>query len=220
MANPNTFAATDLSCIRGENQLFSDLQMHVQSGQCLHVIGANGSGKTSLLKILCGLARPESGRLSWNGSTLSKSDSYWNDSAYIGHKDGLKNELSAIENLRFSQRLEGLKDEQRLDHCLARLDILNCADRLAQNLSFGQRRRLSFSKLLLRSYSLWILDEPFTGIDAKGRELIESLCMNHLDSGGIIVLTNHQSLQTSSLSQYLNELVLDQLSGEAGANDE
>lgn len=204
MPSKQHLTARNLSCVRGENHLFAGLNLAVQAGQCVHITGANGSGKTSLLKILCGLARPTTGEVLWNGENIYQSVSYLQESAYIGHKDGLKNQLTAIENLRIVQRLDGPADERKLDQCLAKLKILHCADLLAQSLSFGQRRRLSFSKLLLREYSVWILDEPFTGIDSDGHEVVEQLCAKHLEDGGSIVLTNHKSLSSSALANYLS----------------
>ncbi len=208
----NSLTLTQVSCVRGERTLFSGLNSQLLSKQCQHIIGANGSGKTSLLRIIAGLAIAESGDVLWNDKTIS-SNYYLNDSAFIGHKDALKNELSAIENLRFYQQLDSPKankqaQEEQLDECLNKLKILHCADLTAQQLSFGQRRRLSFAKLLLKPYTLWILDEPFTGIDIDGREIIEGLCIEHLNQGGMIILTHHQNLQESALSTHLQELHL------------
>jgi len=224
MSKPNTLSISNLRCIRGDRTLFSGLETSVSSGQCLHIIGANGCGKTSLLRILSGLNIQDEGQVQWNESFTRNNKQYLNDSAFIAHKDALKNELSAIENLRFYQALNTQSDkkidqEDQLDDCLSKMQILRCADLLAQQLSFGQRRRLSFARLLLRPYKLWILDEPFTGIDAQGREIIESLCVEHLKNDGMIILTHHQSLKNSQLSPYLNELMLDQFNTTAASGE-
>lgn len=207
-STPNLLEALDLSCVRGERTLFSEVDLTVVSGHCLHIIGANGSGKTSLLRILCGLNSPDSGQIKWGGHS-ERAQSFASNTAYIGHKDGLKNEFTAIENLRFQQQLDGHADEHLLDDCLAKLGILRCADLPAQSLSFGQRRRLAFARLLLNKKQLWILDEPFTGIDAEGRELIEQLCVRQLKMDGAIVMTHHQSLKDSELADYRQELNLE-----------
>ena len=177
MANSPALSAQNLCCLRGDNQLFSDVSFNIASGQCLHVTGPNGCGKTSLLRILSGINTPESGEVLWQDKSAFDNSEFLAQSAYIAHKEGLKNELTAIENLRYYQQLDAKSDEAALDRLLAKMGILQCADLLAQNLSFGQRRRLSFARLLIADFSLWILDEPFTGIDVDGRVLIESLCV-------------------------------------------
>ncbi len=202
--------ADDLACVRGDMVLFENLSFELSQGRCLHVIGANGSGKTSLLRIICGLNSAENGHVIYDGTLLGRSETARAEMAYIGHKDGLKNELTAIENLRFQQRLEGLSDENHLDDCLAQLKILRCADLPAQSLSFGQRRRLAFARLLLSPKRVWVLDEPFTGIDTQGRSLIESICVQHLESDGAIIMTHHQSLDASSISPFKDELILNE----------
>ena len=229
MSIPRSLTIENLVCSRGDRTLFVDLNAQLSEKQCLHVIGSNGSGKTSLLRILTGLAPAESGQVLWNQSKINNNSDYLSSHAFIAHKDALKNELTAIENLRFYQRLN-LSDqtnsdqannaakskselESQLDDCLDQLEILHCADLLAQQLSFGQRRRLAFARLLLKPYKIWILDEPFTGIDARGRELIEALLKNHLENDGMIILTHHQSLQQSCLQDYLSELHLESTSG-------
>jgi len=201
-------SAKDLDCVRGERTLFSELNFTLNAGQCLHIIGANGSGKTSLLRILSGINRPERGSVSWQGSDIRGDTDYFSQSTYIGHKDGIKNELTAAENLSIYQQIEGLCNDELVDDHLAFMGIIQCADLSANKLSFGQRRRLAFARLLSTIYKLWILDEPFTGIDTQGRELIEGLCLKHLLCGGLIVLTNHQSLSNSRLAEHLVELTL------------
>jgi len=201
-------SATNLSCHRGDNQLFDDISFDVSAGECLHVTGPNGCGKTSLLRIVCGLNQAESGQVLWNGKSIAGNSRFYRESAYIAHKEGLKNELTAIENLRYYQQLDASRNEAILDNLLAKLGILPCADLLAQQLSFGQRRRLSFARLLVAQFPLWVLDEPFTGIDHSGRTLIESLCVEHLENGGSIIMTHHQSLRDSPLNQFRSELAL------------
>ncbi len=204
----NIITASKLSCTRSERVLFNNLELVAHSGQCLHVIGANGSGKSSLLRILCGLLTADQGSVAWNDKPIENNINYLEELAYIGHKDALKNELTAVENLLFYQHCDSQPDDDLIDDYLERLGILACADLLAQQLSFGQRRRLAFARLQIKHYPVWILDEPFTGIDHAGRELIEALCLGHCQQGGIIILTNHQSLRESSLQPHLQELML------------
>ena len=206
--------ANSLSCIRGERELFADLDFELNSGQCMHVIGANGSGKTSLLRILIGINQSETGDVKWCGESSQSSSSFLKETTYIGHKDGLKNELTAVENLTFYQKLSSEANLNRrdvdelIDSTLDKMSILDCADLVVSKLSFGQRRRLAFARLLIVDFKLWVLDEPFTGIDVQGRELIEKICADHLNDKGMIILTNHQSLAQSQLADKLVELNL------------
>jgi len=208
-SNSALLTASNLACHRGDNTLFKQLSFSLGAGECLHLIGANGSGKTSLLRILCGLNQADQGELQWRSEPTYNNDFFLSEVAYIGHKDGLKNELTALENLRFHQALDNELDEDKLDDCLAQLKILQCADLPAQALSFGQRRRLALAKLLLTPKSLWILDEPLTGIDVAGRDLIEQLCISHLQGGGSIIMTHHQSLDHTAFNQFKTELWLE-----------
>ena len=205
-----TFSLTTkkLGCVRGERHLFDDLSINLSNNECLHVIGANGSGKTSLLRLLCGISQIDTGQILYCGQSIAGNAEYFQNIAYLGHKDGLKNELSAAENLEYYQRLNGVTDIQQVDAMLAKMGILPCADLSAVKLSFGQRRRLAFARLLINPFPLWILDEPFTGIDQAGRELIEQQCVQHLSLQGSIILTNHQSLADSALAPFLRELAL------------
>ncbi len=206
--------ARSLSCIRGERTLFNDLGFKLNSGQCLHVVGTNGSGKTSLLRILIGINQSETGDITWRGAATHNNPNFLKECTYIGHKDGLKNELTPVENLSFylklnsSAKLNRIESDELIDDTLAKMGILGCADLSVSKLSFGQRRRLAFARLLITEFTLWVLDEPFTGVDVQGRKLIESICADHLNNNGMIILTNHQSLAQSQLADKLVELNL------------
>jgi heme exporter protein A len=204
--------AQELACTRGDRRLFESLEFSLSEAECLHVIGSNGSGKTSLLRIIAGINHPTKGRITWSGKPVlnnhSSDTEFLANLAYLGHKDGLKNELTSVENLSFYRRLENTFDPNQIDRDLAQMGILEHADISVGKLSFGQRRRLAFARLLRSEFKLWILDEPFTGVDAEGRELIEQICLEHLATSGAIILTNHQSLEGSSLAPHLSELRL------------
>lgn len=195
-------------CTRGERSLINSLSFNLHSGSCLHIMGPNGSGKSTLLRTIVGLHRPDSGNIKWLDHCIWNNPRYQAAVAYIGHLDGLKSELSAAENLTIAAALQGVTQPSLVDSTLMTLGILDCADLSTNVLSFGQRRRLAFAKLLINTQELWVLDEPFTGIDTKGRDLIESLCLSHLERGGSIILTNHQALNQCKFAERLEELHL------------
>ncbi len=188
-------AATDLACFRGDRLLFRDLNLSVNAGQALQVRGPNGCGKTTLLRILCGLTAPEDGTIRWRGRVLRSHDpDYLRDLRYIGHSDGVKLVLSPRENLRIAMALDTGADEAALETALARLDLADFMDVPCRTLSAGQRRRVALARLTLGRARLWLLDEPFTAIDIAGTGVVHALIEAHLDGGGCAVLTSHQSI--------------------------
>lgn len=205
----NTLKLINLECVRGERVLFRDLSFQAENKQLIHITGANGTGKTSLLRLICGLGEAEQGDIQWNSAAIRGNSDFASNIAYIGHKDGLKNEFTAFENLKLYQQLDHRPDNNIIDRHLNTMGILHCAELAVWKLSFGQRRRLAFARLLIRDFPLWVLDEPFTGIDTKGRALIEDLCLFHLANGGIILLTHHGQLENSKLTDHVHELNLD-----------
>lgn len=189
-------AAEDLTCERGERLLFRQLGFTVAPGQLLLVQGANGQGKTSLLRLLAGLGRADAGEVRWRGQPIARCrDAYHREMAYLGHANGVKDELDAVENLRFNDGLHGRAfDAGRARATLERLGLGRCLDLPCRALSFGQRRRVALSALLLADARLWILDEPLTGLDVHAVALVEGLIGDHLRAGGLVVATTHQPL--------------------------
>ncbi len=198
--------ASDLSCRRDERDLFAGLSFSVRPGQVLLLEGGNGCGKTTLLRILCGLRAPDGGSLSWDGAPAPNSD-YLAQMAYVGHADGSKKELTALENLRFAQALAA-PGAYTLEQALARVQLAGFDDNPVQTLSAGQKRRLSLARLLVCAKRLWILDEPFTALDRRGVALIESLIVAHVAQGGLAVLTSHQDINLPQVD--LQRIFLDQ----------
>ena len=192
--------ATALSCIRGARALFRDLAFTVEPGTLLHVAGANGSGKTSLLRILCGLSQPDAGEVRWRGRNVRAArEEYWQELLYVGHANAIKDDLTARENLEIGCALSGSKMSGRTDDALQRFglgDVMALPTRL---LSQGQRRRVALAKLALgAALSLWVLDEPFTALDANATREVETLAAAHLAGGGAIVLTSHQNVSIAA----------------------
>lgn len=201
MPTTNQLTLENICCVRGDNVLFSDLSISAENGDLLRIRGENGSGKTSLLRIISGIAYPDSGTVLWNKKTIKKSDSFANAIAYLAHRDGIKSELTTLENLRFYQQLYHQNNPDELLDILEALDISHTAYLPTRQLSFGQRRRLGFARLLLSSTELWLLDEPFTGIDVAGRKLLEQHCLNFINHGGIVVMTHHAEIEHKELAK-------------------
>jgi len=187
--------AQDLTCIRNDRTLFSGLSFKLGPSQALVLEGRNGSGKTSLLHILCGTRRPEQGHVSWGGENISELGSqYHADMAYLGHKDGVKHDLTLLENLSIAKSLGNSDSSARPEQALAELELSGYEDVPAGNLSAGQRRRLALSRLLLSRAPLWILDEPFTSLDRHGIKIVEQLIGRHLSAGGMLAMTSHHAV--------------------------
>jgi heme exporter protein A len=190
-------AITQLECVRGERRLFTDLSFEAAPHTLLEVRGPNGSGKTSLLRNLCGLLPPASGSIRWRGDDIhALGDDYRSNLAYLGHLSGVKDELNAIENLRLSAQAGGLPvDGDAIDGALEKLGVREFRHLPCRALSQGQRRRVALARLCLSSSrALWILDEPFTALDTAALAVIKALVEAQLERGGIVVLTTHQEV--------------------------
>jgi len=190
--------ARRLECTRGERRLFSELNFRIGSGQLLRVAGANGSGKTSLLRIICGLVAPSAGELRWRGKPIrSEREEYSRNLVFIGHLNALKDDLTALENLQVTAALAGMSAEAaRMLGALDTFGVAHCAELPAKVLSQGQRRRAALARLALSAaVPLWILDEPFSALDVKAVAELEHLLAAHITSGGMVILTTHQEVQ-------------------------
>jgi heme exporter protein A len=189
--------ANALECVRGGRSLFRDLSFSLGPGELLEVRGANGSGKTSLLRMLCGLLAPAAGEVLWRGEKIrALKEEYLKELAYLGHANGVKAELSAAENLRTHYGLaEGRRpDDGKVGAALERVGLGGSLWRPAKTLSQGQQRRLALARLLVSGRALWILDEPVAALDSAAVRLAQSVIEEHLDGGGLAVLTTHQPL--------------------------
>jgi heme exporter protein A len=184
--------AERLSCVRDDRVLFEELDFMLKPGQVLLLEGKNGSGKTSLLRILCGFREPDTGQVMWCGDALNDGQ-YYADMAYVGHLDGVKKELTVLENLKVSLALSR-SGQYSIEQALSKVKLAGYDDVLVQTLSAGQKRRLSLARLLITQNIVWILDEPFTSLDKQGIALIESLMIEHCANGGMIVLTSHHEI--------------------------
>jgi heme exporter protein A len=193
LSNLEWLIAKGLSCRRGNEWLFKGLDVECGSGQLLWLRGSNGSGKTSLLRILAGLSQADEGQLSFPAKDLH---AFRKMLVYIGHTNGLKDDLSALESLGFVAKLHGRPcNPETLSMALRRLAIHHRRHAAVRTLSQGQRRRVALSRLALEHESgLWILDEPFDSLDTEGIGAINSLLKEHLMRGGGVVMTSHVPL--------------------------
>ncbi len=215
----NSLATVDLECIRGDRVLFSNLNIEIRPGKILQIEGRNGCGKTSLLRLLCGVMMPSEGEILWKGANITRERAdYYSDAAYLGHHNGIKGELTALENLHFAQALSTPKSDSDLYSILARLSLSGFEDIPCRHLSAGQNRRVALARLLATETIVWILDEPFTALDRKGIAEIEKIFEEHVAAGGIIVLTTHHPLKTDN--EYYQSLNLEIYADNQQANNQ
>lgn len=199
--------AEDLECVRNDMILFSGLSVSVSDGEVLQVKGPNGCGKTSLLRILCGLALPNEGMVYWNDRDIREyNGEYVEHVSYVGHQNGTKKELTPFENLRISTALSCLSNSTTPEQALEQFGLYGYEDTPVGKLSSGQQRRVALSRLLLTHATLWILDEPFTSVDDAGRKFIANVLKSHMEEGGMLILVSHEPVQIPGIS--IRELVL------------
>ncbi len=185
-----------LSCVRGDRMLFRDLDFDLDAGELLHLKGENGSGKTTLLRALAGLLLPESGEIRWRGADIRRlREEYSRHLLYLGHLNGIKGDLTAVENLRITAVLDGFRlTESRAWEVLGKIGLRGHEDLPSKHLSQGQKRRVALARLLVNRASLWILDEPFTALDVAAVQLLQEVIRRHVDNGGLAVVTTHQAV--------------------------
>ena len=181
----------NLECQRGYNQLFSNLSFQVNAGEVLRITGANGSGKTSLLKILAGVNALEQGEINWNQYPV-KTDEYQQEIFYLGHQAALSGELSSLENLEYLSTLNKTAEQQQLVQALVKVGLKGYEDEYCANLSAGQKRRVILAGLFVSKAKIWLLDEPFTALDPAGVKIVESRIEQHCNHGGLCLFTTHQ----------------------------
>lgn len=192
----------ELACLRGDRLLFKHVGFELKAGGLLYVLGENGSGKSSLLRMLCGLLMPEDGAVFWSGKKIKEdAENYLSNLTYIGHLNGLKDDLTAQENLYMGARLAGgeVSEESALA-ALAAIGIARCANLPVRVLSQGQKRRVALAKLWLTESKLWILDEPFAALDTASVDVLVSRLGQHMSNGGMTIITTHQDVTINAQS--------------------
>ena len=196
-----TLKIENLTCIRGGREVFKDISFEISSGQALQITGLNGSGKTSLLRIIAGLIRFPSGQISYTGCNSEANLSKF--CHYFGHSDSIKPALTVSENLNFWRSIMGNQIET-ISNSLETLGLSHLEKISASYLSAGQKKRLSLARLLVNKRPIWLLDEPTTSLDSKAMNTLTTIMTDHVNSGGIILVTTHSPLNLI----YAKELLL------------
>jgi heme exporter protein A len=186
---------SNLQLWRGERHVLRGVSFELASGEALHVSGPNGVGKTSLLRVVCGLLEAEEGEVYWNDvPTRAANSDFLGALAYLSHDTALKGDLTASENLRFSAGLKRRVSEDDARAVLDELGVASCAQLPCRVLSAGQRRRVALCRILLSDARLWVLDEPFTNLDTASSAHVAGTLDQHLERGGLALIAAHQGL--------------------------
>jgi len=204
----NHLDVSGLACVRGERRLFSNLSFRLQAGGLMFLAGANGAGKTSLMRLLCALSPPAEGSICWNGVPIqNQPQSYRRALCYLGHQNSLQEALTVGENLKFLCALAGhVPQDGEIRQALSQLGLKGVATRFVRHLSQGQKRRSALARLLLTPASLWVLDEPFVALDAAAVTSLAGLVSEHLAQGGMAIYTSHQRVDIPAVCSQVVEL--------------
>ena len=196
LANQYALTAEHVVGVRGERLLFEKLNFKCSNGTVLYLQGANGTGKTTLLRMICGLTKPYAGSINWNGESIHDlAEEYHQHVLYIGHLPGIKEDLTALENLQFSLALTGAPfNLPQATEVLKMLGLARGRNLPTRMLSQGQKRRVALARLWLQELPLWILDEPFTALDVVATELLKQKIESFANAGGMVVMTTHQEV--------------------------
>lgn len=185
---------SDVGLSRGYMPLISQLSLKLSAGSVLWIEGANGCGKTTLLRAIAGLSQSHEGRMSWRGKDLGRHAHMWRDaSLYLGHRSGVRQRLTVMENLRWQQALRHRHSACHVSELLAELGLAGYENESCDRLSAGQLRRVALARLRLTPAEVWLLDEPFTALDKRGQQWLGDQIVRHRNEGGLVLMTSHQA---------------------------
>ena len=189
------FTGETITCVKGSNLLFKNLQFALNASDTLVVTGPNGSGKSSLLRIMAGLSRPADGIIRWDSANIAN-DTYAHSRRlnYLGHSNGTKSMLSAGQDLNFWSKIRDQRGSDKTNSILEYFNLFSKRNLPIQFLSSGQKRRVALARLVIHPASLWLLDEPTNGLDADGLSIFESMVLEFRNTGGIVVIATHETL--------------------------
>ena len=190
------FSVSNLCCSRGEKRLFSGVSFSLKDGEYLHLEGDNGVGKTSLLRLACGLSPLEEGEIYWQGQPVAQNnDEFRSNLAYLGHHLALKEDLTPLENLLSHAAVAGRQlPISQAKAALAQLGLRGREHLPVRVLSQGQKRRTALARLVVSTAKLWILDEPFVALDPAAQHALAEVVNAHLARKGMVLLTSHQAV--------------------------
>ena len=190
------FEIKNISCIRGNKLLFKNLNFKLNNNQLLVIKGANGSGKTTLLKILSGLLNPISGSIIVNKKNINLlKDEYFKQFEYIGHEKAIKIALTFRVNLNFYIKNKKSLYKKNYEKAIKIFNLKNLLDIKIENLSSGEKRRVSLSRLILSNSKMWFLDEPTNGLDKKNALIFFKILKQHLNSNGLAIIASHDEIK-------------------------
>jgi heme exporter protein A len=196
--------AKNLSLIRGGRELFTNLNFIVKPGDLLLIQGENGSGKTSLLKVIAGLIEPDNGSLFWsNKNIISQRQSFHKNIAWLSHNTGFKGDLTILENIKFESSLRKMSIE-KLEDSLKHFQLTEFSKIPFRFLSVGQQKRAAIVRMCLINVKLWLMDEPLSNLDATGQSLVIDLINNHTKKSGLCVLASHHAISHDLISKRIN----------------
>jgi heme exporter protein A len=193
--NPSALHLQNLACMRGGKTLFTDLSVVLEPGHLLRITGSNGAGKSSLLRMLCGLLTPNMGTIQWGTNAINADrDFFHTQLIYLGHTPAHKGDLSAEENIIAAGSLSGdVITSSMARAALVRSGLGHLTSKLARTFSQGQKQRVALARLqLAEDKPLWLLDEPFNALDQDANEALQALIQGHLIRGGMVALSSHQ----------------------------